>query len=321
VVHAAGVLDDGALINQSWERFRTVLAAKVHGAWNLDRLTANQPLECFVLFSSMTSLLGPTGQGNHAAANAFLDALAHDRRRRGQPGITINWGAWSEVGAAAREDLRVKMHEQGVSLIAPVQGLAALERILRIDKPQALVWPLNWPVFARNVPSHSQQPLMKELREADEVHVGKAWSLVAVEQSSLLPLLDNASAGQRRALTTAFVQQIAAKNMGLDVTEIDPNQDLKQYGLDSLMAVSMRGSLATAIGRELPVTLLFDYPSPQAVADFLLKEVLGDEDSDHTEISESELTPSVVADLDALSTEELASLLDAELDDSAGALH
>ncbi len=161
VVHAAGVLDDGALINQSWDRFRTVLAAKVRGAWNLDRLTAGQPLECFVLFSSMTSLLGPVGQGNHAAANAFLDALAHDRRHRGQPGSTINWGAWSEVGAAADLIYRSRWaSSQGVGLIDPAQGLVALSAILSGDTAQVAVMPVDWDVFARRLRSGPVPPLL-----------------------------------------------------------------------------------------------------------------------------------------------------------------
>jgi len=157
---------------------------------------------------------------------------------------------------------------------------------------------------------------MAELREDDKVR-----SPVAVQPSSLLPLLENAASGQRRALATAFVQQIAAKNMGLEVAAIDPNQDLKQYGLDSLMAVSVRGSLASAIGRELPVTLLFDYPSPQSVADFLLSKVLNLAEPQQHEISQSAQPRRPREDLDALSTEELASLLDAEMGDLGGPHH
>jgi acyl carrier protein len=261
-------------------------------------------------------LLAPAGQGNHAAANAFLDALAHDRRRRALPATSINWSAWSGVGAAVRDELQEKLQEQGVGMIAPEQGLAAFEQILNSNKTQALVWPLNWSVFSRRVPRHAQQPLMAELREADKV-----LSPVAVQPSSLLPLLENAASGQRRALATAFVQQIAAKNMGLEVAAIDPNQDLKQYGLDSLMAVSVRGSLASAIGRELPVTLLFDYPSPQSVADFLLSKVLNLAEPQQHEISHAAQPRRPREDLDALSTEELASLLDAEMGDLGGAHH
>ena len=158
VVHAAGVLDDGALLNQDWERFRTVLGAKVQGAWLLDRLTAHYELDAFVLFSSMASLLGPAGQANHAAANAFLDALAHDRRRRGLAGTSINWGAWSGIGAVAGSDLEARLAAQGVGMIAPEQGLAVLGQVLRADAAQVVVLPIDWEEFNRQTDSHWYEP-------------------------------------------------------------------------------------------------------------------------------------------------------------------
>src|SRR5690606_30530681 len=102
VIHSAGVLDDGALLQQSWSRFRTVMAPKVVGSWHLHQLTRHLPLDFFVLFSSGAAVLGSPGQSNHAAANAFMDALAHCRRAQGLPAVSINWGPWAEVGAAAR---------------------------------------------------------------------------------------------------------------------------------------------------------------------------------------------------------------------------
>jgi NAD(P)-dependent dehydrogenase (short-subunit alcohol dehydrogenase family) len=121
IIHAAGVLDDGVLLQQTWERFAKVLAPKVEGAWNLHRLTQNAPLDFFVLFSSAAALLGSPGQANHAAANAFLDALAHHRRALGLPAVSINWGVWSGWGVAAIEVSAARGH--GMVAFTPANGL------------------------------------------------------------------------------------------------------------------------------------------------------------------------------------------------------
>ena len=102
IIHAAGVLDDGLLLNQNQERLAAVMAPKVQGAWNLHKLTLSAPLDFFVLFSSLASVLGSPGQGSYAAANSFLDALAHQRRALGLPSLTINWGPWDAVGMVAQ---------------------------------------------------------------------------------------------------------------------------------------------------------------------------------------------------------------------------
>ena len=147
IVHAAGVLDDGLLINQAWSRFETVLAPKVRGGWILHELSRDHPLDFFVLFSSAASLLGSAGQTNHAAANAGLDALAHFRRGRGLPAQSINWGAWSDVGTLASRRLEGILAERGLGTISPEAGLQVLDQVLRIGAPQIGVIPVRWSQF------------------------------------------------------------------------------------------------------------------------------------------------------------------------------
>ena len=130
VFHLAGRLDDALILRQSADQLANVLGPKTHGAWNLHIATLNDELEHFVLFSSISSVLGSTGQSNHAAANAFLDGLARYRRSRNLPALSINWGPWSDIGAAARRDVDKRSDLTGIGLIAPDEGIALLEALL-----------------------------------------------------------------------------------------------------------------------------------------------------------------------------------------------
>ena len=160
------MLDDGILREQSRERFDRVMAAKVHGAWNLHELTRDDmPLELFVLFSSAAALLGSPGQGNYASANAFLDALAHHRRALKLPALSVNWGSWDEVGMAARlkESEGQRWSAAGIGWIGVDQGLATLERLILEDRVQAAVLPIDWPKFFERIPAGSEPAWLTEM--------------------------------------------------------------------------------------------------------------------------------------------------------------
>ena len=128
IVHSAGTLDDGVLAQQTWERFEKVMAPKVDGAWHLHTLSQDQPLDFFVLFSSAVSMLGSAGQANHVAACAFEDALAHYRHDLGLPALSINWGPWSDIGAATQTGISHRLRMKGFQPIEPRQGLRVLEQ-------------------------------------------------------------------------------------------------------------------------------------------------------------------------------------------------
>ena len=141
ILHLAGILDNAALGQQDEDRFARVFAPKVRGAWLLDRLTRGDPLDLFVMFSSIAAVLGAAGQANHAAANAVLDLLAHERRERGLHGLSINWGAWAGVGAAAGQEVSDRLAAQGLGAMTPARGIQALESLLRGESAQAAVLP------------------------------------------------------------------------------------------------------------------------------------------------------------------------------------
>ncbi len=273
VVHAAGVLDDGVLVQQSWERFERVLAPKAAGAWNLHLATRGMPLDFFVLFSSAASLLGSPGQGNYAAANAYLDALAHHRRGEGLPALSINWGPWADVGMAAGLDARdqARMTRQGLRSLSPEEGLAAFARLLGQASAQVGVLPLDLAKILAPFPPGSEPPLLAELAQG---LVRQKGPKVLSARPELVVQVEQAPAGRRRGLVLAHVRSHVLGVLGLDPSSApDPQQGLRDLGMDSLMAIELRNRLQRSVGESLPPTVAFDFPTIEALTDYLLEHV------------------------------------------------
>jgi acyl transferase domain-containing protein/acyl carrier protein/2-polyprenyl-3-methyl-5-hydroxy-6-metoxy-1,4-benzoquinol methylase len=248
VFHIAGVLDDGALLEQSWDRFRGVLSGKVQGAWNLHRLSRADELQCFVCFSSASSMLGSPGQSNYAAANAFLDALAWHRRSRGLPALTVNWGAWGEVGMAARLSAvhRRQLAAKGLRDIPPAQGLAALGALLGEQSCQVGVIPIDWARLRDDVPDDGLRSLLGEVLPTQQPASERAPTRSGTPSSAASPLdaIRAARAEERKRLITEFAKERIAAVLGFDdVSAIDDETPLMDLGFDSLMAVQLRNRI------------------------------------------------------------------------------
>ncbi len=269
VIHSAGVLEDGALQQQNWERFVRPLGPKMDGAWALHVLTQDQPLDFFVMYSSIASVLGSSGQGNHAAANAFMDALAVHRRAQGLPALSIGWGAWSEVGAAADRQVDQLVAARGMDVIAPQQGLDMLQSLMRSEAVHVGVLPVRWDRFLEaGVP-----PFLERMRSSTPAPGSRAAPAVALARgASLVDELKQTSPGRRSELLLAFVGEHVARVVDApSARSIDPRQPLNELGLDSLMAVDLRNRLGKDLGlaRSLPATLVFDYPTLEALAGYI----------------------------------------------------
>jgi acyl transferase domain-containing protein len=275
VFHAAGVLDDGVVARQNWARFAAVMRPKVSGAWNLQVLTRDLPLDDFVLFSSAAALLGSTGQSNHAAANAFLDALAYHRRALGKPGLSVNWGAWSDIGAAARLGVAGKVASSGMGTIPPSMGLATLERLMRTGVARAAVLPvLDWRRLLAEYASGSEPPLLEDVARQARM-AARRTSSGGSGRADLLSATENAPPPARRGVVEAFVREQVFKALAIDASvHVDVSQPLHGLGLDSLMAIELRNALGAAVRRTLPATLLFNYPTIDALTRYLCSEVL-----------------------------------------------
>ena len=316
VVHAAGVVDDGMLLQQTWPRFERVFGPKILGAWHLHQHTKSLPLDFFVMFSSMVSILGGPGQGNYVAANAFLDALAHHRRESGLAGLSINWGPWQGDGMAGRVSQRdlARWAEQGHGLIQAEQGIAILGRLLaRPPAPQVAVLPVDWSKLFRQFPDRSEPRMLAELAD----RYARPASAAPVRKQRLADTVAAAAPNRRAAVVLAFVRDEALKVLGLDAaTTVDPKQPLREFGLDSLMAVELRNVVAGAVERTLPATLLFKYPTIEALGDFVLEslDIKGD-----TAGASEPAADATTAAVESLSEDDVKKLLAEELAALSGA--
>jgi myxalamid-type polyketide synthase MxaB len=265
IIHAAGVLDDGVLQKQGWERFAQVLAPKVAGAWSLHRLTKGSPLDFFVAFSSVASLLGSAGQGNYSAANAFLDQLAHYRQALGLPGLSIDWGPWAGIGLAARMPEGKQPSE--MRFLAPEQGLAVLEALLDESMAQVGVVRIDWQL---STGLKTGSKFLEDLTHKDALS-SETEPVEAVSQERL----EQMSAPERRAYLQEEIRSGVVKVMGLDADQaVDPERPLAELGIDSLMTLELRVHLGSRLGCQLPTALVFDNPSISSLARYIDNEVL-----------------------------------------------
>lgn len=264
IIHAAGVVDDGLFQQQTWARFEAVMAAKVQGAWNLHQFSQNLPLDFFVCFSSIASVIGSAGQSNYAAANAFLDGLAQYRQQMGLPGLSINWGAWAEVGMATRlgQANQQRMIESGMQWIDPAHGMQALERLIERQATQVTVLPIDWSTF-RKTSAARAFPLLDRLAPAHQPTTAK---------TELLQQLTVASAADQVALLQNHLCMHLAKVLGFSsIDAIDVYENFADLGMDSLMAVEFRNRLESSLGCSIPQTLAFDYPTVAALTKYLMQ--------------------------------------------------
>lgn len=264
VVHAAGALDDGVLAQLDLERFRRVTAAKIAGAWNLHLLTRDRPLDLFVLYASAVSLFGAAGQANHAAANAFLDGLAALRRDRGLAGLSIDWGPWSEAGAAVQQGVIERLRSRGFGPISNAAGIAALAGALGEPAAQVGIVPIDWERF---IEARPPWPFVADFRPAAAQPAARRQAL-----GSLSDRVRDARPEKRPQRIAEVVAMIAARVLGHDDPHrIDRQAGFFDLGFDSLTTVELRVLLQNALSIELPATVAFDYPTVDALASHLLR--------------------------------------------------
>ncbi|MEU4794697.1 type I polyketide synthase [Streptomyces sp. NPDC023327] len=280
VIHAAGVLDDGVIESLTPERFAGVLRAKADAALHLHELTKDLDLSAFVVFSSLAGAVGGAGQGNYAAANAYLDALVEQRRALGLPGTSVAWGPWAEAGMAVGGTQEERMQRGGLAAMDPTEALAVLGQVLDGDATYAAVVDVDWERFAADFAAERPSPLISDIPEARKAleSTGAASASPAADTAAALreQLAGLAPAEQDRTLLALVRTQVAAVLGHADAEGIPAGRAFKDLGFDSLTAVRLRKRLSKATGLRLAATLVFDYPTLKALSDYLLGELQQD---------------------------------------------
>ncbi|MCG8914996.1 SDR family NAD(P)-dependent oxidoreductase, partial [Actinokineospora sp. PR83] len=274
VFHTAGVLADGVLESLTPESFATALHAKATAARNLDELTAGLDLDAFVLFSSTTGTIGAPGQANYAAANAWLDAFAERRRAGGRVATSIAWGPWAEAGMVADGELAARMRRGGFEPMGVPTGIAALHRAVELGDAAVVVADVDWAAF---VPAFAQLRPTRLVADLPEVRALRTAAVAERPSESGLraELLARPDGERRRVLLDLVRAQIAAVLGHADATGVDADRAFRDLGFDSVTTLELRNGLAAATGTALPASLIYDYPTPVELADFLLGEVVG----------------------------------------------
>ncbi|WP_035283732.1 type I polyketide synthase, partial [Actinokineospora spheciospongiae] len=276
VVHAAGVGDVAALADTTLDEAAAVIAGKAAGAEHLDALLGDTPLDAFVLFSSNAGVWGGAGQGAYAAANAHLDALAERRRAQGRTATSVAWGLWGGGSGMADADDEAYVQRRGLRPMPPRLGVAALLRAVEHDETFVAVADVDWARFAPAFTSARPRPLIEDLPEV-RAALADTTADAGTAASALAERLAGVPEADRRAVVLDLVRGEAAAVLGIaDPAEVAPDRAFRELGFDSLTAVDVRNRLGAATGVRLPTTLVFDHPTPAAVADHLLAVVLGD---------------------------------------------
>ncbi|EKS9888322.1 amino acid adenylation domain-containing protein, partial [Burkholderia pyrrocinia] len=261
IVHAAGIVGYKPIMQVGREELDAVLQPKVAGAWLLHQQSEHFPLDFFILFSSIASAWGSREQAHYSAANRFLDALAHHRRSRGLPALSVNWGPWAQ-GGMTFPDAEALLRRVGIRSLAADRALDVLDHLPAV--PQVAVVDIDLALFQGSYEARGPKPFL------DRVRVGGS-----PPRAPAMPALSDASPRERKRLLADSIDRAVAQVLGYAAGTLDRDLGFFEMGMDSLMALDVRTHLEKALGIPLSVALLFDHPTVNALADFLAEQSSG----------------------------------------------
>jgi acyl transferase domain-containing protein/NADPH:quinone reductase-like Zn-dependent oxidoreductase/acyl carrier protein len=310
VIHAAGVLADDLISQQTAEQFATVIDTKVQTAWHLHELTQAQSLDFFYLFSSATAIFGSPGQSNHVVANAELDALAQYRHQLGLPSLSINWGIWAEIGSAIAPEVTDQMNQRGIRSMAPARCLEIFQSFLKNPPAQSqiAIMDIDWQVIQQ------QRDWFGFLDEVDSSNEQSAFVSIdstvnsAKVDSEILQLVHSHDRESAIMHLEDYLKTRLGKILGFQVADLNVHTGFFDLGMDSLTAVELSSRLREDLNYALPATAAFDYPTIHKLAGYLTDQIQAQSDT-----FSGSLPPPAPKILEELSTEAIAQLLAQEL--------
>ncbi len=264
IVHAAGLPGYQTINHLTVSELSDVMRPKVRGAWILHELSRHLSLDFFICFSSIASVWGSRAQAHYSAANRFLDMLAHYRRAHGLPGLSVNWGPW-EGGGMNSAEADALLRRVGVRTLSEAGAFDALAQLIGADFTQVAVADVDWPQFKGSYEARGERPLLERFSLTKPPEPG-AQDQPTKESPLVARLGEVAAAAQREALLLSFVRSEAALVLALAPALPEPEQGFFEMGMDSLLAMEFRARLEVELGCSLPATLVFDYPTAQALA-------------------------------------------------------
>jgi myxalamid-type polyketide synthase MxaB len=305
IFHAAGINDDAVISRQNLDSFQRVMHPKIDGSWHLHMASKDYPLDFFVCFSSFVSIMGWPGQSNYAAANAFMDALVHHRKQLGLPATTINWGPWASIGMAARlgKHLRDKFDANGIKSLNGDHALSAMDTILNQGISQSLVVDVDWQKY------HADTPFFESF-----IDQKKSEKVVKKENDiSIITRLNNALPGEAKKILISYIRAKLAAILGINHPEqIHLRKRLFDAGMDSLMAIELKNTLESDLGHSFRNSLLFDYPTVEALVEYINDQVIfpkTQEINEEKDISFDDDIDSLLSEIDQMSDTDIENQL------------
>ncbi len=321
VFNCAGLLNDGLIESQSWEEFKLPLQAKIQGSWSLHQASYGRKVNWFVLFSSVASIFGSAGQSNYAAANAFLDGLAEFRQRNGLAALSLNWGPWSGDGMASSKDVVSNLGRvKGLSLLDTEQAFDIMVQLSRYagrnshNPANYSVVDIHWDEFSSVLSNGQKKSLFSPVVSVENANA-QTKSRTGIDIDDFKRKVDTLEESDRGDFIQTSMTKVICTLLALPEKHfLDPDEPLQSLGMDSLMAVELRSTISKLLGKSLPATLLFDFPTLNAMTNYIVSEIFpqGDECDDQASLDDDSLDEDI--DVESLSDSDLASLLAEELE-------